>query len=117
MRERDCWLGEQDRGELGNSVDVGIDRYSSERTGRLAVADRVTVSRICRCSFRPNAGARPSRIRPEQRVKLEAVGKHRHPGGDHRDEPARLDLVVSCGFEGVQMAATRPRFVDDAGSL
>ncbi len=45
--------------------------YASARSG-VAVADRVTGPYVYRGSFRPNAGAWPRNIRPEQKVQMAA---------------------------------------------
>ena len=88
--------------------------YASARSG-VAVADRVTGPYAYRGSFRPNAGAWPRGIRPEQKVQVEAAAKHGYSGGDLPDEPDRLNLLAR-DFEGGQMARDQTLFVDDDGT-
>ena len=88
--------------------------YASARTG-VAVADRVTGPYAYRGSFRPNAGAWPRGIRPEQKVRMEAAAGHRYSGGDLPDEPDRLNLAAR-DFAGGQMARDQTLFVDDDGT-
>jgi hypothetical protein len=88
--------------------------YASARSG-VAVADRVTGPYVYRGSFRPNAGAWPRNIRPEQKVKMAAAAQHSYSGGELPDEPDRLNLVAR-DFEGGQMARDQTLFVDDDGT-
>jgi hypothetical protein len=88
--------------------------YASARSG-VAVADRVTGPYTYRGSFRPNAGAWPRGIRPEQKVRMEAAARNRYSGGELPDQPDRLNLVAR-DFEGGQMARDQTLFVDDDGA-
>jgi hypothetical protein len=88
--------------------------YASARSG-VAVADWVTGPYVYRGSFRPNAGAWPRNIRPEQKVKVAAAAAHRYSGGELPDDPDRLNLVAR-DFEGGQMARDQTLFVDDDGT-
>ncbi len=88
--------------------------YTSARSG-VAVADRVTGPYTYRGSFRPNAGAWPRGIRPEQKVRIEAAARNRYSGGELPDQPDRLNLVAR-DFEGGQMARDQTLFVDDDGT-
>jgi arylsulfatase A-like enzyme len=88
--------------------------YTSARSG-VAVADRVTGPYVYRGSFRPNAGAWPRNVRPEQKVKLPAAAQHRYTGGELPDAPDRLNIVAR-DFEGGQMARDQTLFVDDDGT-
>jgi arylsulfatase A-like enzyme len=88
--------------------------YASARSG-VAVADRVTGPYAYRGSFRPNAGAWPRNIRPEQKVRVAAAAAHRYTGGELPSEPDHLNLVAR-DFEGGQMARDQTLFVDDDGT-
>jgi hypothetical protein len=88
--------------------------YKGARSG-VAVAGQVIGPYTYRGSLRPNAGAWPRNVRPEQKVPVPEASARTFSGGSLPDHPDRLNLAAR-DFEGGQMARDQTLFVDDDGT-